>query len=412
MKRFFRIIAAVIGAAAFSLLIGTMVLAHMVPDTYSVVEGRTFSLPSEWELHAVGRSGNKAVAANAQLRAGNIYSTSLELFGVVPVKTVTVHVVRETDVIPSGQPFGVKLYTQGVVIVGMSDVDTAGGPINPAYNAGIRVGDIIMAINGRTVNSNSDVAEAFEKSGGKPLKISAKRDGVAYAVNVTPVKSAAENVYKAGMWVRDSTAGIGTLTFFSPDSGVFAGLGHAICDVDTGEVMPLQEGDIVRVAINGVSKGEKGQPGELKGYFMRGSNWGRLFSNTDTGVFGMLQSLPTGNAVPVAMKQQVHEGSASILCTLDGATPKAYSVVIERVHFNDTSDTKNMIVRVTDPTLLAATGGIVQGMSGSPILQDGRLAGAVTHVFINDPTRGYGIFAENMLKTLQNAESAQAEKAS
>lgn len=405
MRNKIRYFSAFCALVSIAILTTIFSISRAMPDTFSVIEGKQLVFSENIPVTAVSIKSKGAITTSS-LKAGSQYYTDIKLFGVIPVKHVMVDVVKETDVIPSGQAFGVKLYTEGVVIVGLSDVDTSGGPKNPAYDAGVRIGDIIMAIDGKPVATNDDVAKAFEKSSGKILKISLKRNNVGFTVMVLPQKSVSENCYKAGMWVRDSTAGIGTLTFVSPGSDICAGLGHGICDVDTGEIMPLLAGDIVRVHINGITKGAKGEPGELKGYFAKDEAWGQLYSNTETGVYGVLNSVTEGKAVPVAMSQQVHVGPATILTTIDGSAPKQYAVRIEKVHFNDAAETKNMVIKVTDPVLLAKTGGIVQGMSGSPIMQDGKLVGAVTHVFVNDPTSGYGIFAENMLKTVKTIEKS------
>lgn len=225
--------------------------------------------------------------------------------------------------------------------------------------------------------------------------------------------SASGDGYKLGLWVRDSSAGIGTMTFYDPTTQVFGGLGHAITDVDTGEILPLGSGEIVSVDIEGAVKGQGGQPGELRGSFHTYDTIGSLEENRETGVFGVLTTPPEGGLLlPVALRQEVHTGPAQIYTTIDGRTPQLFDIEIERVNLTDANPTRNMVIRITDPELLTATGGIVQGQSGSPIVQDGRLVGAVTHVFINDPSRGYGIFAENMIETVWSLAKAPSGKVS
>jgi stage IV sporulation protein B len=402
MKKTIKMLTCLIALMALTTISTTILYSQIMPDSFSVVEGRLLEFNNTLPISTKNIKDEKVIQAVATLKAGNNYSTEIELFGCIPIKKVTVNIVKETEVIPSGAPFGLKLYTEGVMIVGMSDVDTSNGPKNPAYDAGVRIGDIIMAINGKPMTSNSEVAKAFESCNGNYVKISLKRKTIGFEVSFKPSKSITENVYKVGLWVRDSTAGIGTLTFYSPSAGMFAGLGHGICDVDTGELLPLLKGEIVKANINGIVKGNDGQPGELKGYFINDTTWGNLDCNSETGVFGVLNGALDGKAMPVAMKQQVHEGPAKILVTIDGDSPQEYNVSIERVHFNDAGNTKNMVIKITDSKLISKTGGIVQGMSGTPIIQDGLLIGAITHVFVNDPTHGYGIFAENMIKTMKN----------
>ncbi|HEX3027059.1 MAG TPA: SpoIVB peptidase [Clostridia bacterium] len=411
MRKQIKIIAAVCGIVMLSLLTAGLLLADRIPDRFSVIEGQELTFENRYPIVAVSANQPQSMEVSGTLKAGEQYKTDLKLFGVVEVKNVSVKVVKEARVVPCGYAFGVKLHTEGVVVVGLSDVDTKDGSENPSYAAGIRMGDIILAINGKTVNSNKEVSEIFNQSDGKPMKITLRRGNVGFEVKMTPVKSVSQNQYKTGMWVRDSTAGIGTITFTVPSTGLFAGLGHGICDVDTGEILPLMTADIVKVDISGIARGNKGQPGELEGK-LHDETWGSLYSNTQTGVFGILNNSSASKAIPVAMRQQVHEGPAKILATLDKSGPKEYSISIEKVHFNDAAPTKNMIVRITDSSLIAKAGGIVQGMSGCPIIQDGKLVGAITHVFVNDPLRGYGIFAENMIDTAGQINNSFLKQAS
>ena len=400
MKRCIHIICGGLTLACSLLMAAIVTLAGRMPEQFNVVEGSSLTLQGAVSVGAQRTAEGRSVSA-ATLAAGSSYTASLKLFGLFPVKDVAVKVVDATSVVPCGTPFGIKMFTDGVLVVGMSAVDTPTGSYNPAKSSGIKVGDVIVSINGETVSSTEQVAQRVEESGGKSLTFKIRRDNILFDVQFVPAKSVNENRWKAGLWVRDSSAGIGTLTFYSPSSQVFAGLGHPVCDVDTGETLPLSSGEIVPAKIYSVNRGVSGPPGELRGGFEKGT-LGNLTVNGETGIYGTLSNLPTLNdPVPVAMKQQVKSGSAQVLTTIDGTTPKLYDIRIDQVRYNDSSPTRNMVIVITDQELLDKTGGIVQGMSGSPILQDGKLIGAVTHVFVNDPTKGFAIFAENMLKTAE-----------
>jgi len=322
--------------------------------------------------------------------------------GFLPFKHVEVRRYDDLRLCPGGMPFGTKLFTDGLIVVGFTDVDTAGGAKQPAYDAGIRMNDIILAIDGTAVHSAENMASRIGSGNGEEIAVKIRRGEEVLTLRLTPALSVSENQYKTGMWVRDNTAGIGTVTFVNPETGLFGGLGHGICDAQSGALLPLARGIITDVTISGVQKGESGTPGELKGYFSSGKN-GVLLGNSDAGVFGVLSVLPKGisaeTALPIALKNEIKDGKAQIYCTLDESGIHAYEVSIRKI--KNSPDNKNMEVTVTDPALLEKTGGIVQGMSGSPVIQNGRIVGAVTHVLINDPTRGYGIFIENMLEAAE-----------
>lgn len=363
--------------------------ASRIPDNYYVVKGEDVKLDTVYP-----------VTTTVTDVKDDRYSLDVKFLGVIPVKKVNVRVVEDTSVIVGGEAFGVKFYTDGVIVVGMSDVTGEQRTVNPAFEAGIRVGDVIKSVNGEKITSNEDLSEIVEKSNGKALKIDVVRQSLEYSVNVIAEKEKSSGQYKLGLWVRDSAAGIGTITYFDPVNKTFAGLGHSICDADTGEIMPLAAADVVGVDITSVKKSEKGVPGEIRGTFNDSFFIGSLYSNVEEGVYGNLtENFNFGGDEPVEIvfKQDVYEGSAKIRCCVDGTTVREYDIVIENVNRSSTQKTKNMIIKVTDTQLLEITGGIVQGMSGSPILQDGKLVGAVTHVLINSPTEGYGIFIENML---------------
>jgi len=301
--------------------------------------------------------------------------------------------------VPLGHTAGIKLFSQGVMVVGLSDIDTADGECSPARNCGLKEGDIITHINSEQVDTIEEVRDLLQTLEGETMSIRAMRSGKQLQLTGEAVQCSSDGSYKLGAWIRDSMAGIGTLTWYDPESGVFAALGHGINDVDTGELMPLQTGAIMDSTVTDVQKGAEGQPGQLHGSFDLTHDTGTLYANTDGGIFGVLAdgTALSGQALPVAQRSQVQVGEAAILSNIQGDTVEEYTVEILRVYPGNSSDTRNLMLKVTDPRLLEATGGIVQGMSGSPILQNGMLVGAVTHVLINDPTCGYGILAENML---------------
>lgn len=301
-------------------------------------------------------------------------------------------------VLPGGQAFGVELQTKGVLVVGTAPVDCLGDDISPAEAAGVRAGDVLSKINGKEVNSVTAVISLVAESKGAELHLTLERQGKCREVKLTPVRSESEDSWKAGVWIRDRTAGIGTVTCYLPETCAFSGLGHGICDSDTGVLMPLSRGSVMEVRISSIRKGAKGAPGELKGYFSS-AKVGTLVGNTRSGVYGVLTKLPEykeEDLLPTASAGEIHEGAVKIRCTLDQGGVQEYGANIIKLCGGD-SDGKNFVIEVTDPKLLEKTGGIVQGMSGSPIIQDGKLVGAVTHVLLDDPAKGYGIFIENML---------------
>lgn len=383
----------------------TLYTQAVLPDYYYVAAGETL------ELHApvpIETSQTKnSMPAEVYAAAGNHYSLNLTLPGGIPIKQVQVQVVDREMVIPGGNAFGIKMFTEGVIVVGLSDVSN-GAARSPAKTAGVRVGDIILTMDGHSVQSNEDVGKIVSSSNGEPLAVELERGGVRQTLQLCPTKSE-DGVYRAGIWVRDSSAGIGTMTYYEPSTGVFAGLGHAICDIDTGSIMPLHSGEIVDVSILGVNKGASGAPGELRGAFLPKTT-GELRVNSQSGIFGV-GAMPDRKTdpVPLAMRHEVEEGPAIIRCTLADNQVEEFAVEIEKVSIGQDNPTKNMVLHVTDPQLLEKTGGIVQGMSGSPILQNNKLVGAVTHVFVNDPTRGYGIFAENMSEMSKNVETTRTQ---
>lgn len=319
------------------------------------------------------------------------------LFGYTSSEVYAREISPDVRLIPGGMPFGIKLYTKGVPVVGLTEVNTGKKSERVAGDAGIRAGDVITGIDGAEVNTVSEVSKIVEASAGKPLVFTVERDGEKHEFTVTPKLSVEDGVYKAGLWIRDSTSGVGTVTYIDPTDNSFAGLGHGINDVDTSLLLPMSRANVLEVRILGARKGRSGEPGELNGSF-EPKLTGTLSANTPYGVFGRFDVIPDGaeKAIPIALRDDVKTGDCKIISTV-GDTKETYSARIVRKNRSDSMQ-KNFIIEVTDERLLEKTGGIVRGMSGSPVIQDGRLVGAVTHVMINDPRRGYGIYIENMLK--------------
>lgn len=379
-------------------------LKNDVSTSYKINKGECLNISSKIPVTAV-YNGAKMSRSVYEHKVGDTFSVDLKMFGLIPFSNTEVEVVDEMYVAVLGNPFGMKIYTDGVLVIELSDVETENGIKNPAKDADIRVGDYVKSVNGKSITCNEDLSAVVMSSNGDSMKFEIIRDDKTVFCNVKAVKDKESGVYRAGIWVRDSSAGIGTLTFYSPQSDVVCGLGHGICDGDTSTLLSLQSGQLVNAQIVSVTKGDSGSPGELNGR-LSFDNIADISLNADNGVYGLLKgNIGISTLTEVALKQEITDGNAQILCTVDGTTPKLYSCTVKKRNSAYLSKTQNLIVTVTDKELLDLTGGIVQGMSGSPILQNGRLIGAITHVLVDDPTTGYAIFAENMLETAQSVAS-------
>lgn len=381
-----------------TILMGGLVAAlrAALPDTfYTSEQSGTFQIASmPWVTVGADSTGVAKAGNNTPDSSRNV---TLALFGTIPLKTVRTVDTEMRSIQVCGTPFGIKMFSDGALVVAFSDQYTALGTENPAKEAGLKLGDLIVSAGGQPIRSNDELTHAITEAGGAPISLVYQRDGQQYTTTLTPVADAATGAYRAGIWVRDSSAGIGTMTFLDPKNGTFGGLGHAISDTDTGADITLLSGEIVPVMITGCVSGTAGSPGELRGEFSAAAA-GTVLANDTTGVYGVYTGAASGQTCVVAQPQQIALGDAEIWTTISGNTPKRYQVRIERVNMTSGDPNRNLLIKVTDPELLAATGGIVQGMSGSPIVQNGCLVGAVTHVLVNDPSRGYGIFATTMLE--------------
>lgn len=350
-------------------------------------KGQVIKFGGEWPVAA------NTGTANVQLR----------VFGVIPVRNLVVNVVPQYEVVPGGQSIGVMLQTKGILVVGYSPVESKNGTFSPARETGIRMGDIVISANGQNINDEERMAQIIDSYGSqqKELTIEVKRGESIYEFKVKPEFCTQTQRYRIGLFIRDNAAGVGTLTFYDPKSMRYGALGHVVSNGSSEQKIDIKDGRIVESMIQGVQQGEKGKPGEKIGMFVPGQGLsGNIEKNTFYGIFGKLTSLPENHRnskVPIALASQIHKGPATIRTVVDGNQVEEFDIEILKVMRNQEASGKGLIIKITDKRLLELTGGIIQGMSGSPILQQGKLVGAVTHVFINEPTQGYGILAEWML---------------
>ncbi len=327
---------------------------------------------------------------------------TLSLLGFIPLRTVSIEAVPDREVIPCGKIVGIKVDTKGILVLGVGQFEIEGKTASPCKGI-IEPGDMILKCNDIELKAKEDLRDIIETSKKETVKLTILRNKEIKDVIVKPSYSIFDNEYKIGLWIRDSTQGIGTLTYIDPKTGNFGALGHGITDTDTKKLMPIREGNIIYTTITHIKKGKKGIPGEISGIIEYDDKniIGEVSNNTPIGIYGKLDKSVIETldhpSIPIAFQDEVHEGKASVLVALTGERPEEYEVFIQKVSKYSNEPAKGMIIKIVDERLLGLTNGIIQGMSGSPILQDGKLIGAVTHVFIQDPTRGYGIFIENMI---------------
>ena len=305
-----------------------------------------------------------------------------------------------------GNIAGVKLYTSGILVVGMSEIEGVDNKKHKPYeNSGIEEGDSIISIDNTKISTTQDLIDTVNASSGKDLAIEYVHNNATATCSITPVQTS-NNEYKLGLWVRDSAAGVGTVTFYDSSTKSFGALGHGITDIDTEELINIESGEFITTQILNIKKGENGYPGRIQGTIDNQTNIGSIYKNTKFGIYGKVSNpsalqLDSSKEMDVALREEIKEGPATILCNLDGTSPKEYNIQIERIFKENNYDNKSMKIKVTDENLLNKTGGIIQGMSGSPVIQNGKFVGAVTHVLVNNPKEGYAVFGDIMLKQIR-----------
>lgn len=405
-----------IGILLFILLLIYIYISSisLFPKSIILMQGESLNLATLWGINVnevkntnpnLGKYTKEKIiqtSSNAEAsetkEIGKI-DLSFSLLNNINLKEVSVSVIPKTTVVPLGNAIGLKLYTEGVLIVGMTEIDGT----RPYEKSGIKEGDRIIYINDKKISSTQDLVETVNSSNGKEVSIKYVRENIEETTSMTPTKTK-NNEYKLGLWVRDAAAGVGTATFYVPSTGMFATLGHGITDIDTGDLITISNGELVTTNIVSIKRGEKGNPGEIKGSIEGGSKLGDIAKNTSFGIYGKITNKNrlniTEKEMEILNRNEIKQGKAEIICELESGNKKNYSIEIEKIYTSNNKDNKSMLIKITDKELLEKTGGIIQGMSGSPIIQNGKLVGAVTHVMVNDPTKGYAVFADMMIKQM------------
>lgn len=389
----------------------------LIPSSIIIFKGEDINFKTVIGLNIRKAKGNNAKTVQASkgleskesiYSSAGSYEINLDLFGTIPVKEINVNVIERTKVIPCGDLIGVKMYTQGALVVGMSEIEGKDKQVYKPYDGcGIKEGDTIVEINKQKVLNTNDLVRLVNCSNGDSIEVKYVRANETKTTSILPVENAL-NEYKIGLWVRDAAAGVGTLTFIEPSTKSFAALGHGIIDSDTGGIFNIANGELVGSNLISIKKGEKNNPGEIRGIVNSSEVIGRIYKNTNYGVFGGVNDMSNTNSsdyreYDVALRSEIKEGDAEIICELENGKKKSYKIKIEKIYTSNNYDNKSMLIKITDEELLNKTGGIIQGMSGSPIIQDDKFIGAVTNVLVSDPTTGYAIFGDLMIKQMRTS---------
>ncbi len=389
----------------------TLVISN-IPNKLVIFEGESINMRTLIGMNIKSKESTiETASTNGNKISNQVGKTTLEVsfLNTLKLKDVDVNVLPRTTVIPVGNIAGVKLYTSGVLVVGMSEIEgNDSKKYKPYENTGIKEGDTIIKIDDKQISTTEDLIKTVNMSNGQDIKVKFIHQEETKECSMTPVKTN-KSEYKLGLWVRDSAAGVGTVTFYEPTSKTFGALGHGITDIDTNELINISSGEFITTRILNITKGEVGEPGRIQGTVENQQNIGTISKNSRFGIYGKVNNLASLNIdkskeLEVALRDEIKTGKATILCSLDNQTPKEYEIEIQKIYKENNYDNKSMQIKVTDQRLIDKTGGIIQGMSGAPILQNGKFIGAVTHVLVNNPKEGYAVFGDIMLKQSKNVE--------
>lgn len=391
----------------------------LLPNSVIIFEGEELNLKTvvglkikranDTNMPVIQASNLGESEQSSKYETAGTFELNLNLFGTIPVKEIDVNVIPKTKVVPMGNLIGAKLYTSGVLVVGMSEIQGDDQQKHKPYEgSGIEEGDMIVEMDSKKIANTDELVETVNSSKGKVIQIKYVRNDETITTSIQPIKSE-DDEYKLGLWVRDAAAGVGTLTFYEPSTGKFAALGHGIVDVDTGDIINIANGELVTSNLVAIKKGEKGTPGEIKGSIDSGVTIGNISKNTNFGVFGLVSNknnlnLNGAKEYEVALRSEIQTGEAEIICELENGKKEQYKIEISKIYTSNNYDNKSMMIKITDERLLQKTGGIIQGMSGSPIIQNGKFVGAITNVLVSDPTTGYAIFGDLMVKQMKSVK--------
>jgi len=375
----------------------------LIPGSIVLLQGEEFKIKKAFGVETI----ETAITSNSNY---NISNVEVSLFGKLPVKNVAVTTIENAKVVPIGKIIGLKLYTNGVLIVGMSEIEDENSILSKPYeNSDIKEGDTILKINEKEIEDIENLKDVVNSSNGKKLELTLLRDGSIVTSNITPIQTKNKE-YKLGLWVKDAATGVGTMTFYEPESKVYAVLGHGITDADTDSLINIDSGELVTSRIISIKKGEVENPGEIKGTILNQQTIGEVIKNTQFGIYGKLNNLTslnidTSKVLDVALREEIEIGEAKVLCAIDNSNvAKEYSIEIEKIYTDNEFNNKSMLIKVTDEELLEKTGGIIRGLSGAPIIQNGKFIGAITNVLVSNPEIGYAIFGDLMIKEMSKID--------
>lgn len=375
----------------------------LIPNSIVLLQGEEFKFRKVFGVETL----ETAITSNSKY---NISNVEVSLFGKLPLKNVAVTTIENAKVVPVGKIIGLKLYTNGVLVVGMSEIEGENSILSKPYeNSDIKEGDTILKINENEIEDIENLKRVVNNSNGKNLELTLLREGSIVTSNITPIQTKNKE-YKLGLWVKDAATGVGTMTFYDQESKVYAVLGHGITDSDTDSLINIDSGELVTSRIISIKKGEVERPGEIKGTILNQKTIGEVIKNTQFGIYGRLNNLTslnidTSKEIDVALRNEITLGEAKVLCAIDNSNvAKEYSIEIEKIYIDNNFNNKSMLIKVTDEELLEKTGGIIRGLSGAPIIQNEKFIGAITNVLVSNPEIGYAIFGDLMIKEMSNIE--------